>query len=232
MDDPAVDDRPDRPRPLLSTAPELHQWTSVLVVLIATTIVTSVAPSRIGQALIGLTLAALVVSVVQRRELVPLWLRVANVVALAPAVALSFTDAASDSSTITGAREVATAVVLVTAMVAILLRVARHPVVTGATVMAVVDVYVLIGLAFAATYGSVEAFTGDMFASGPASPFDTTYFSVITLTTVGFGDLVPGSDLARSIAMVQALLGQVFLVVVVARVVALMGQPNARRPQP
>jgi ion channel len=45
---------------------------------------------------------------------------------------------------------------------------------------------------------------------------DFLYFSFATLTTTGYGDLVPGSNLARSLAILEALTGQIYLVTVVA----------------
>ena len=47
------------------------------------------------------------------------------------------------------------------------------------------------------------------------------YFSFITQTTVGYGDILPRSDLARGLAMVQAVTGQLYLAVMVARLVGL-----------
>ena len=52
---------------------------------------------------------------------------------------------------------------------------------------------------------------------------DYSYFSFVTLTTLGYGDLVPRSDIARTLAVFEAILGQVFLVTAVARIVSLIG---------
>jgi hypothetical protein len=58
---------------------------------------------------------------------------------------------------------------------------------------------------------------------------DFEYFSFITITTTGYGDLTPGSQPARTAAIAEAVTGQIFLVTVVARVVGLMGQQRAPR---
>ena len=50
-------------------------------------------------------------------------------------------------------------------------------------------------------------------------PSDLLYFSVITLATVGFGDITPASEVARAVTVVEALTGQLYLVSVVAGVV-------------
>ena len=60
-------------------------------------------------------------------------------------------------------------------------------------------------------------------------PGDFMYFSFITLTTVGYGDLTPFTDAARSAAVFEAVLGQVFLATAVARIVSLLG---SRRDDP
>ena len=48
------------------------------------------------------------------------------------------------------------------------------------------------------------------------------YFSFITLTTVGYGDITPIAPLARSLAILEALIGQFFVAVLVARLVGLL----------
>jgi hypothetical protein len=50
-----------------------------------------------------------------------------------------------------------------------------------------------------------------------------TYFSFVTLTTLGYGDILPISRLARTLAWMEAVFGQLFLAVLVARLVGLMG---------
>jgi len=53
------------------------------------------------------------------------------------------------------------------------------------------------------------------------------YFSVVTLTTLGYGDLAPVSDVGRFFAMTEAIIGQVFLVTIVARLVSLLSRASA-----
>ena len=60
---------------------------------------------------------------------------------------------------------------------------------------------------------------------------DFQFFSFVTLTTLGYGDLVPGTEVGQSLSMVEAVLGQVFLVTVVAMAVGNLGATLPQRRQ-
>ena len=81
--------------------------------------------------------------------------------------------------------------------------------------------YLLIGMAFGFAYrflGGVQAsaFFG---AQGDGDLADDLFFSFITLTTTGYGNLVPAENPGQSMAVLEALLGQLFLVTAVAKLV-------------
>ena len=57
------------------------------------------------------------------------------------------------------------------------------------------------------------------------------YFSFVTLTTVGYGDLVPNTGIARSAAVTVAVIGQILLVVQIARLVGMHVAQSARSPR-
>jgi Ion channel len=90
--------------------------------------------------------------------------------------------------------------------------------VTVHLVLGVLAIYLLIGVTFAFADGAVDRLGARDFLQGQpdASVADFLYFSFATLTTTGYGDLVPGNDLARSFAILEALTGQIYLVTVVA----------------
>ena len=91
------------------------------------------------------------------------------------------------------------------------------------TILGAISVYVLLGLLFAFGEFGISRVTGDaFFVQEQVARFaDHLYFSFVVLTTLGFGDLTPATDLGKGLVSFEALLGQVFLVTLVARLVSL-----------
>jgi hypothetical protein len=83
---------------------------------------------------------------------------------------------------------------------------------------------------FSFAFNVTQQISGDPFFSGAVDGdvSDFLYFSFSTLTTTGYGDLTAGTDLARSFSITEALIGQIYLVTVVAVIVANL-RPS-RRP--
>ena len=119
---------------------------------------------------------------------------------------------------------------------AILRRISRHQEVTAQTLLGAVCVYLLWGFSFSFLYATIAFFSPAPFFlhAQPATSSTFLFFSYTTLTTVGYGNLIPASELGQMFAMLEALLGQVYLVIIVARLVALWGQerhtPHAQPP--
>ena len=59
-------------------------------------------------------------------------------------------------------------------------------------------------------------------------PFDDYYFSFVTLTTTGFGDIVPNSQVARSFVTIEAITGLFYLAILVAHLATLVRPPEAK----
>ena len=97
--------------------------------------------------------------------------------------------------------------------------------VTGA-----ICVYILIGLMFALIYGAAAAYgSGFFFAQGTDGTTSLRlYFSYVTLATLGYGDYTPSGDFGHTAAISEALIGQLYLVTVVALLVANFGRTRAR----
>ena len=93
-----------------------------------------------------------------------------------------------------------------------------------------VCIYLLIGLFFAQVYALEDAVESPFFAQEvDPSAVDYTYFSFVTLATVGYGDLTAAGDVGRITAITEALLGQLYLVTVVALVVSRIGRERTPR---
>jgi voltage-gated potassium channel len=91
--------------------------------------------------------------------------------------------------------------------------------VTGA-----VCVYVLIGIMFVYMYGVIATLgSGNFFAQGTDGTRSLRlYFSFVTLATLGYGDYTPAGELGRTLAVLEALIGQLYLVTVIAVLVSRM----------
>lgn len=99
----------------------------------------------------------------------------------------------------------------------------------------VLTLYLLLGLLFGSIYVAIEELSNTAFFDGRPAGLrtgDFIYFSFVTQTTVGYGDFVPGTDPGRALAVLQAILGQLYLVTVVSLVVANLGRgPRAAAPE-
>jgi hypothetical protein len=129
-----------------------------------------------------------------------------------------------DSESVVGLSYLLPAALLVTATLPVTLtRVLHHRRVTYETVLGALCTYVLLGLLFAFAYLAVDPLLdGPFFVQrGPHQESEYLYFSFVTLTTLGFGDLSPAVGLPQALTALEALLGQVFLVTLVARLVTL-----------
>ena len=98
---------------------------------------------------------------------------------------------------------------------------------TSETVLGALCSYVLLGLTFAFLYLAVsELRDAPVLRPGraPHQQSEYLYYSFVTLTTLGFGDLSPTVGLPQALTALEALIGQVFLVTLVARLVTLWGR--------
>lgn len=123
--------------------------------------------------------------------------------------------------------------VLVSLTTIIVVRFRRSLYVTAQSVLGAVTVYLVLGLLYAVLDPTLTTLAGQRFfaQSGEASFSQYTYYSFITLCTVGYGDLTPISGLARALAVSEALVGQLYLVTVIALVVANVGRQRQRPRQ-
>jgi hypothetical protein len=90
------------------------------------------------------------------------------------------------------------------------------------TLSGVLAIYLLVGMFYSFLYAAIEAAEDGAFFAETADPerSDFLYFSFITQSTTGYGDLTPAADLGRMLAVTEALFGQIYLVTIVALIVA------------
>jgi hypothetical protein len=99
-------------------------------------------------------------------------------------------------------------------------RLVRHEHVTLETVLGAVAAYVQLAVAYALLYQSIDGLSSTHFFGQEVSTTTYTYVSLTTITTLGYGDYTPVTDLGRLAAMTEAVMGQVYLVTFVAMIVA------------
>ena len=126
--------------------------------------------------------------------------------------------------------------ILIAFVVGNLLRfVLRAPAVNTEVLCASISAYLMLGLMWTMAYWLVDQLTpGGAFAfntnAGPRSinGFNGFYFSFITLSTVGFGDITPVSRMARWLAAMEAMTGLLYVAVLIARLVSMYSTPKSK----
>ena len=98
------------------------------------------------------------------------------------------------------------------------------------TILGAISVFTLLGLLFAFLFIAFSRWTDDPFFTGTphAQASDYVFFSYTTLTTTGYGNLVPAGRVGQSFAVLEMLVGQIFLVTLVAGLVSLWRPSRAK----
>jgi hypothetical protein len=203
----------------------------VLALVLTTYVLTSLLGNR-GWSAVVLTIAtsatsivALTSSHVQARFVrVAIWLS-------ALTVGLAAIAAASDERTWLNFASIVQIALLSVAMAAVLRRVVTTAEVGSRTILGAISVYAVLGILFTFLYGTIDRLQGGAFFEGIAHPEgnDFLFFSYTTLTTTGYGDLVPGGQPGRMITGLEMMIGQIFLVTLVAGLVSLWRPGEALR---
>jgi len=137
--------------------------------------------------------------------------------ALAAGAANLFTE----GTPLTGLTFLAASLLYLIAPLSIVRDIGFHRGVDTETMFGALTAYLLIGMAFGFAYQCMAVLQpGPLFGdAGDPALSQTLFFSFVTMTTTGYGDLVPAGNPAQSIAVLEALIGQLFLVTAVAKVV-------------
>jgi hypothetical protein len=149
----------------------------------------------------------------------------------AGAAALAFVALQSGGARLTALVGLVTGVLVAVTIGVISRGVVSQGVVNTQSVGGAICIYLLLGLLFVFCYGVIAGLSDEaFFAQGPEEDRALrVYFSFVTLATLGYGDYTPASDVGRTFAIVEALLGQLYLVTIVALLVSRMGLSGARR---
>jgi hypothetical protein len=221
---------PETPEAILERRFPGYRYGVVLALLFATFVVmASGVAGRWSQlvivALQGATLfAALVASQSRRRTF-----HVMFVVVLSAFVG-SLASALADTSNSRGSSFLLNALLVAIAPVIIGRALWRRAIVDVQTILGAICIYVLVGMLWAFVYQAMTALGSSQFfvqTSKPTSA-DDLYFSFVTLTTVGYGDLTPATSLGRSFAVLEALTGQIYLVTIVSVLVSRLGRASRK----
>ncbi|GIF02629.1 potassium channel family protein [Actinoplanes siamensis] len=148
-------------------------------------------------------------------------LRHAGAVVFTLALAAATVMLLTGSRLLSGVAFSAAAALYLLAPVAIVRDLSRRDRVDRETLLGAVAAYLLIGMAFGFAYQCLaQVQPGPLFGErGDPALSETLFFSFVTVTTTGYGDFVPAGNPAQTIAVLEALTGQLFLVTAVAKVV-------------
>lgn len=195
----------------------------VLVLVLLTYVLASLLNNR-GWSAVVLTLATSVTSIVAlasshvkpRAVRASIWLSVLTIL-------FAVTAALSDEETLLNVASGIQICLLAVAMTAVLGRVVASTEVGSRTILGAISVYAVLGILFTFAYGMVDRIQSGPFFEGHAHPegSDFIFFSYTTLTTTGYGNLVPGGQPGRMISGLEMMIGQIFLVTLVAGLVSL-----------
>ena len=198
----------------------------VLVAILVTLIVMGIVSTwSVGHLVIPLLFLAIffltmLTSGVPRRTILILTVVIPVVLAVAGIASLS------RLGSIVGALSTLMSTALVIACVFFIFRrLATHIRISRQTVLGSLCVYLFGAMLFAMVYRMIAEISGQPFfvQTDAPSSLDYIYFSFIALATVGFGDFTPGTDVGKMAVVVEAISGQLYLVVVVALFVSRIG---------
>jgi hypothetical protein len=178
-----------------------HAWSAVILCIAtsATSVValtSANAPHRLVRAALQLSGLTILLAVIAAATGADIWLNFASVVQIC---------------------------LLAVAMVAVLIRVLTTPEVNMRTILGAISFYTVLGILFSFVYNGIARLQSSPFFEGHPTVHhgDFLFFSYTTLTTTGFGNLVPAAQPGKMISGLEMMFGQIFLVTMVAGLVSL-----------
>jgi hypothetical protein len=139
------------------------------------------------------------------------------------AVVLAIVAALSGTAGFLAAAALVQVMLLIAAAATVLKAVLSEPQVDFRTILGAISVYLIFGLLFTSLYVAIDRLqSGEFFLNEVGSQTgDFVFFSFTTLTTTGYGNLVPAAQPGKMVAGLEMLFGQIFLVTLIAGLVSL-----------
>jgi hypothetical protein len=155
---------------------------------------------------------------------------IANVILIIAALAAVVNLFIHRETVATGLLAILSGLLYLVAPFAIARHLAQRPLVDRETVLGAIAAYLLVGMFFAFLYRALGALQpGRFFGTQGEGTFpEDLFFSFTTLTTTGYGNLVPSGNPGQSFAVLEMLVGQLFLVTAVAKVISAWRPRQAR----
>jgi hypothetical protein len=193
----------------------------VLLLVLATYVMASLIPFKgwgaVATIVVGSFSATVALASARARPRLVTWARRVAVATVLVAVV----GAIEDSPKLIGFAGLLQALLLTGGAVAVLRAVIAEEKVGFRTVLGAVSVYITLGLLFGFLYVFVDRIHGPFFGASVVKTGDFLFFSMTTLTTTGYGNLVPAAQPGKTFAVMEMLMGQIFLVTLIARLVSM-----------
>jgi Ion channel len=221
-------------RGTLETRVPAYRYGIVLLLLFATFVFLAVGPTGHWVPLVAVILqgATLLAALAASASSPRLW-RVAVAVITVSLVSATI-GLFADEKNVTGSLFALNLLLVAGAPVVIVRALLRRRVIDLRTVLGAVCVYILLGMLWSFAYAAIGTVQSEPFflEQKSATVADYLYFSFVTLTTVGYGDLTAAGGLGRAIAVLEALIGQLYLVTVIALLVSNLAARGRRARDP
>jgi hypothetical protein len=202
-----------------------HSYASVLALIIGTFVFTAAAPdTRWAQGVLIILECVVLITALWTSGLGEDFLPGVVVAGISAALAVGLFFTGGD--VLVGTGWIVQVVLAVGTAAVIALGVIDQNTINAQSIQGAVGIYWLLGLLFTFAYGAAAVLgSGHFFAQGTdGTTAIRLYFSYVTLATLGYGDYTPATSFGHILAVLEALLGQIYLVTVVAVLVSRLGR--------
>ena len=203
----------------------------LLLVLIGTYLFSAFGGKQLAAEVQVLLFAAVLLIALRTSPLPGHWPVIIGAITVIGSLVTFLTSLTADRSG-TAAEDLWKTLLLLMTVIMVVRRVLAKPTVTIQSIYGALSAYLIVGLMFASGYAAIERLgESPFFANGQLANTQTfQYFSFTTLTTLGYGDFTAVQNGGRSVAVLEALTGQIFLATLVARLVAAYRTPSSPEP--